>query len=308
MTSPLLNYATVVFDLKNNAKKFISVSHFEIAGAKVLLLVKDSMEPTARVSPTASDQYIIWIYRGLLEACLNFVNTNVRAYYSAIRATTLFDEATFLRAVCSCMTEYIFLHEYSHITRGHFSYLEPRKGSWRDTPELEVEDKRFVECDADIYAANKLFARVHSVFQEPRNNSRLHDLMQAYTVGIRAMFEMLYSISGVEDDIHLESDHPHSLIRAYIAISMGVTGPVSQRVGSVAEESQKMAMSELLSYETFLCNSRPIDPYFLKLQHKRELDIWTSRTDDLTPYFQLRVHKISVLTKVLGWINQHFRW
>lgn len=304
MTTPSLDYATIVADLKQTADKHIGVNHFKVKGARVLLQISDSAEVNARVYPSASDQYIVRIYRGMLEACLDFVETTVSSYYSTVAEQTLLNKSTFLRAVCSCVTEYMFLHEYCHVIRGHINYRDHRKPMWTERPELELADKRFLECDADIYAANVLLARTYSVFNDPRASFRLRDLMQAYVIGIRSMFEVLYKESGVEDHIHEESDHPHSQIRAYISVSMGVSGSISEQLGEDAEECRALAMRELLRYEAFLCKDRPLDPSFLQRNLERELEIWTTRAQELLPYYLLEVHEVSISTKAREWFRR----
>lgn len=294
----------MVADLNQTAAKHIGVNHFEVKGAKVILQISDAPDVNARVYPSASDQYIIRIYRGMLEACLSFVEETVSSYYTTIASQTQLSKGTFLRAVCSCVTEYIFLHEYCHVIRGHILYRDHRKPLWSEQPDLELEDKRFLEFDADIYAANFLFARTYSVFTDPGVSFRLCDLLQAYVVGIKSMFEVLYKVSGAEDFIHQESDHPHSQIRAFIAVSMGVSGPVSEKLDENVEECRAIAMRELLRYETFLTKDRSLDPAFLQSNLERELETWTNRTQDLSSYYLLEVHKISILTKFREWLRR----
>lgn len=304
MNTSSLNYETLVADLKQTAHKFIGVNHFKVRGANVILQISDSAEVNARVYPSASDQYIVRIYRGMLDACLDFVNTTVSDYYSTIEEQTQFNKYVFLRAVCSCATEYIFLHEYSHIIRGHTNYQDDRNPLWIDDPKLKIADKRFLELDADIYAANILLAHTYAVFTDSRRSYRLEDLIKAYVIGIRSMFETLYNISGIEDLIHEESDHPHSQIRAYVALSMGVSGTISEKLGKDKEKCRVLAMHEFSRYEAFLCKDRTLNPNFLQNNLKRELNIWTDRTPSLAPYYLLEVHEVSFSTKAREWLQR----
>lgn len=304
MPTPSLNYETLIADLKQTAHKFIGVNHFKVRGADVILQISDSAEVNARAYPSANDQYIVRIYRGILEACLDFVNTKVSEYYSTIEKQTDFNEYVFLRAVCSCATEYIFLHEYSHIIRGHTKYQDERSLSWEEDPKLKIADKRFLELDADIYAANILLAHTYAVFTDSRNSHRLEDLMKAYVIGIRSMFETLYNISEIEDLIHEESDHPHSQIRAYVALSMGVSGAISEKLGKDKEKCRALAMREFSRYEAFLYKGRTFNPIFLQSNLKRELNIWTDRTQSLVPYYLLEVHTVSFSTKAREWLQR----
>ena len=308
MTTHALNYEVMIADLKQVADKFISVNHFKVKNAEVILQISDSQEINARVYLSASDQYIVRLYRGVLESCLSFVEDTVDSYYPLVAAQTHLDRETFLRATCSCVTEYMFLHEYCHVIRGHINYRDFRKPLWVERPELELQDIRFLECDADIYAANFLFARTYSVFKDPKVAIRLCDLMQCYVVGIRSMFEMLYRVSEVEDLLHEESEHPHSLVRAYIAVCMGVSGPVSECLDEDAEECRALAMRELLSYEAFLYKDRPIDPGFLQSNFERELNIWTTREQDLVFFNLLKVQKVSIFTQAREWLRRSKRF
>lgn len=164
---------------------------------------------------------------------------------------------------------------------------------------MELIDRRLVELDADIYAASFLLARTYSVYLSSNGAYPLQDLMQAYSTGIRVLFEVLHRNNDFEDDTHELSDHPHSLARAYAAIAFGLTGPVGDKIGADGAACQSIAIAELLSYE-MSTRATPVDTTILQSYMDKEAVLWGARAHEINDYFQLTVRTVPVLTKIRG--------
>ncbi|WP_338495841.1 hypothetical protein V5F23_17315 [Pseudomonas sp. WP18] len=295
-------YEMMVEDLKDNAKRILKGGWLEISEiTETLLQIADSPEMNARIYLSSADQYTIRIYEGLLKACYAYANSDIRDYYPTIAHRSNFTEELFIRTVCSCVTEFIFWHEYSHIARGHLNFLSSRKKLWAadSSSTLELIDRRLVELDADIYAASFLLARTYSVYLSSNGAYPLQDLMQAYSTGIRVLFEVLHRNNDFEDDTHELSDHPHSLARAYAAIAFGLTGPVGDKIGADGAACQSIAIAELLSYE-MSTRTTPVDTAILQSYMDKEAVLWGARAHEINDYFQLTVRTVPVFTKIRG--------
>jgi hypothetical protein len=293
-------YEMMVKDLQDNSKRILKGGWLEISQiTETVLQIVDSFEINARIYLSAPDQYTIRIYEGLLKACYTYANSELREYYSTIAQQSKFTEELFIRTVCSCVTEFIFWHEYSHIARGHLNFLDVRKKLWiaDGFSTLELKDRRLVELDADIYAASFLLARTYTVHKGSHGAYALQDLMQAYSIGIRLLFEILHRNNEFEDDIHELSDHPHSLARAYAAIAFGLTGPVSEKIGSDAAVCQSIAVAELLSYE-LSTRATPVDTAVLQDYMDKEAVLWGERAHEMNDYFQMELHAVPMFTKL----------
>lgn len=295
-------YEMMVEDLKDNAKRILKGGWLEISEiTETLLQIADSPEINARIYLSSADQYTIRIYEGLLKACYAYANSDIRDYYPTIAHRSNFTEELFIRTVCSCVTEFIFWHEYSHIARGHLNFLSSQKKLWAadSSSTLELIDRRLVELDADIYAASFLLARTYSVYLSSNGTYPLQDLMQAYSTGIRVLFEVLHRNNDFEDDTHELSDHPHSLARAYAAIAFGLTGPVGDKIGADGAACQSIAIAELLSYE-MSTRATPVDTTILQSYMDKEAVLWGARAHEINGYFQLTVRTVPVFTKIRG--------
>jgi hypothetical protein len=293
-------YEMMIEDLKDNAKRILKGGWLEIPEiTETLLQIADSSEINARIYLSSADQYTIRIYEGLLKVCYTYANSDIRDYYITIAHRCNFTEELFIRAVCSCVTEFIFWHEYSHIARGHLNFLKSREEIWAtdSSSTMELTDRRLIELDADIYAASFLLARTYSVYLSSNGAYLLQDLMQAYSTGIRVLFEVLHRNNEFEDDTHELSDHPHSLARAYAAIAFGLTGPVGDKIGADGAACQSIAIAELLSYE-MSTRATPVDTTILQNYMNKEAILWGARAHEIDDYFQLAVRTVPMLTKV----------
>lgn len=208
------------------------------------------------------------------------------------------------RAIAGCSSEMVFWHEYAHIVGGHMQFLKSQGiGTGLDLYEVSPETNshspeerrliRFVETDADIYGAQYLWARVMSVINAKKNQIPEHAWIAMYTLGIRSMYDAIHT--ELEDDFPEEFNHPHSLARAYGAISHGIEA--ASRSGLPEDECEKwrgVAYSVLLAYELERVGTPP-SPETLEKFIKEELTDWNIREKELTPF---RIKPISQKNKL----------
>src|SRR5690606_35649183 len=176
-------------DVKSNSKRILSGGYLVLKGGKsIYYYISDDDEINAKASKTSNEQYSLKVNIGLLKECYKYIDTSIRDYYEVACVTNNLTEEAFLRLVAGTFSEIIFWHEYSHIVRGHFEYLDNAKAKLKN----ELESRRNIELDADIYGASFLFGRIYSVYLSNPSMYSIETLMQAYSIGIRAAFEILY--------------------------------------------------------------------------------------------------------------------
>lgn len=56
-------------------------------------------------------------------------------------------------------------------------------------------------------------------------------------------------------------NHPHSLVRAYAAVAMGVAGSINETLSGAAEACHIVAIRELLSYEALYLMLARLSPF-----------------------------------------------
>lgn len=295
-------YEVMVQDLRDNSKRIVAGGYVKIKNINsVRVNIVEGQEFKARVTKPSYDQYAIRIFSGLLVSCYEFLDVQVRSYYKTIAGGCRFTEEAFLRMVGGCMTETIFWHEFSHMARGHWNYNEDRKEVWADR-EIALKDARMEELDADIYAASFLFSRVYGVYVGSKGRYSLQMIMQAYSVGIRSLFEVLHLNNEYEDELHEGFDHPHSLARAYAAVSFGLTSPAAEKTGVDADVCRAYAIQELLRFESSQ-SVTPVSVAILDEYFKKELSMWVEWSEVLKAYILLEVHPVPLLTK----LSEHYR-
>ncbi|WP_421226514.1 hypothetical protein [Aeromonas jandaei] len=217
-------YDMFLSDVKSNQKQILDEGIVKIKGAKIYNYISDDLSINASARPTASDQYTIAINKGLLLAIFNYSNDVIRPFYKSYSSRLNLTEELFVRFVCGVMADFIFWHELSHIVRGHFQYLGISQSEKPLSFNLSKLGKhRVAELDADIYGASFLFLRVLCVINS--GSVRHEDALCCYTVGLRAIFEILHNDNKLEDLTHHENEHPHSQARAFNAYSFGVASP-----------------------------------------------------------------------------------
>ncbi|MCQ2995382.1 hypothetical protein NLO95_14790 [Pseudomonas syringae] len=297
----VFDFDVMIRDFESNAQKIIFGGYIKIKNITSLpVSIVDSPEFNARIYKTASNQYVLRIYKGLLLKCFEYINSHVRPYYASIQEGCQVSEEQFARTIAAFMTEFIFWHEFSHIARGHIDYVETCKSDWEDSV-IRLKEKRLLELDADIYAASFLFARTYSVYVGTGGEFSLQTLMQAYSIGIRSIFEVLHIHNEFEDDTHASAEHPHSLARAYVAIAFGLVSPVAIKIGSDADVCQTIAAAELLSYEVSKKVSE-VDISMLR-HYLAEAESWGAWSDRLSAYSLLEIHPVPMRTRVAEYLR-----
>ena len=282
-------------DVKSNAERIISGGYLALEGGKsIYYYIRENDEINAKASKTSNKQYSLRINTGLLKECYKYIDKNIREYYEVASLSNNLTEEAFLRLAAGTFSEMIFWHEYSHIVRGHFEYPENAKKH----NENELESRRNIEIDADIYGASFLFGRIYSIYLTNPSLYSIETLMQAYSIGIRATYEVLYRDNEFEDMLHNESTHPHSLLRAYTAITHGLSSPVMSKLPEdVAKKCTEVALSELLAFESSnKCTLVDVD--MLKGFTELEWQIWYKNKDELDKYMILEVRKVPLWTKL----------
>jgi hypothetical protein len=282
-------------DVKSNSKRILSGGYLALKGGKnIYYYVGDVNEVNAKASKTSNGQYSIEVNVGLLKECYKYIDKNIRNYYEVASANNNLTEEAFLRLLAGAFSEMIFWHEYSHIVRGHFEYLD----SARNQHKNELECRRNIELDADIYGSSFLFARIYGIYLDNQSRYSIETLMQAYSIGIRATFEVLHRDNEFEDILHKESKHPHSLLRAYTAITHALSSPIMLKISEdVANECTEIALRELLAFES-TNNCTLVDVDMLRECVESEWQVWYKNKAELDEYMILEVRKCPLWTKL----------
>lgn len=217
-------YDMFLSDVKSNQRQILDEGIIKVKGAKIYTYIRDDISINASATPTSSDQYSIAINKGGLLAIFNYSNDVIRPFYKSYHSQLNVTEELFIRFVCGVMADFVFLHELSHIVRGHFEYLGTSQSKKSVSFNLSKLGKsRVAELDADIYRASFLFLRVLGVINSAA--VRPEDALCCYTIGLRSIFEILHNDNELEDLTHREAEHPHSQARAFNAYSFGVACP-----------------------------------------------------------------------------------
>lgn len=281
-------------DVNCNAKRLLDGGYLKLdEGKDIYYYISDDADVNAKASKSSDEQYILKINNGLLVECYNYIDNYVRSYYQvAARRNNLTEEA-FLRLVAGTFSEMIFLHEYSHIVRGHIEYLDHIEEKGSDLLKYE----RSVEIDADAYGASFLFARIYAIYLD-RVGYTLETLMQAFAIGIRSTFEVLYRDNPLQDYSHKESSHPHSLVRAYSALIHALSSPVLRKISPVNRQSCiNIALRELLAFEEFSTCSK-IDLDMLKEHVSSDWSFYHDTKVEIDKFTQLKIEEVPLRTKI----------
>lgn len=292
-----------VFDVKSNSKQALLLRGCTLKNEKKIYFYISDSEKIEALSYEESDkQYILKITVGLLKECYKYIDENVRSYYEIASETNNLTEEAFIRLVSGTVSEMIFWHEFSHIARGHLAYLKKvdlDQGNYK-------ENRRFVELDADIYSASIIFFKLYGIYVSKKNDYSLDSLMQAYSIGIRALFEVLYKVVQFENENHKESNHPHSLIRAYTAIIHGLSSPMASKLPEdTHNKCMEIVTVELLAFE-FSKKCTIIDPNMLDEYSKLEWLYWYENKSKLDEYLMLERKRVTWGEKINVFFRRFF--
>lgn len=269
-----------------------------IPNATFRLYVIDKPEPIARARKIPGQEYYeVHISKpSLLVPCYRRLAPKVRALY--LRHRDAIDDVTldlFVRMTLSCSVLMALWHESAHVLRGHLDYKIQNERlptpdwtsdiasyeAWYDKMLHPLLPERTIELDADIFGAQFMVGHVmHTSDVFP--SMRRHTFAMAASLGIRGLFE--YLGEGERHDRAPESTHPHPLTRAYVAFTHAFAR-LSEMGLSAGEVSActTIGQTTLLEFETVDLGFR-IDPVELERFQTTELQIWSRRHADLTPY------------------------
>lgn len=298
-------------DVQNNATsaQLIGIAKFK-DGAKLHCNWSDSESVNASASQTAPDQYMITVNRGLLKAIFenSFKAAGLCSKHFPVVAE---DRYQFARLVAGVASEMVFWHEYAHLYRGHLRYLksqginiarlyerttEQESNIW---PKTDLHLKRFIEIDADIWGAVLLFGRTVACMKAPEGKLSKRLWMLGFVIGIRVMYESIYDPS--EEWGSRESDHPHSLVRALIAITHGVTRP-SRDISE--HESAEWIATAKEAFEFYEVQGSMAPTPLEEVLHfmNTEILFWQEREHDLVA-FQNWVPQAPLRYRILGYFS-----
>lgn len=234
-------------DIKKN---FENLSPFikEISDGNTLHFnLYENDQINARVSKlTNAKQYLITFHTGLAECIFNESQLLAKNHTSEFPILRRLSLNLITRSLAGCSAEMVFWHEYAHIICGHLNFLKSKNignGLSLEMTELnssidrnEIKRiKRLIEMDADIWGGQFLVSRLLTNINNKENQIPTEAWVVLFTLGVRQMYELFYA--NDEDEDVTDSDHPHSLIRAYFAITHGI---------------QAVAKSEMNEYNNWL--------------------------------------------------------
>jgi len=222
MNDTKFTFEQFVDDAKKYANPINKEGLFKLNNRELFYFVESSDDIKARAYPMSSGtQFGIQIYTGLLRKLYEFVLENYSKHYEANRKSINLSKNAFLRFMCNILGEMAFWHEFSHVARNHFLYLDS------SLHELDTLNKRrIVEMDADIFGASMLLARVLSI---PEKTIPIDIAVSSFAIGVRGLFEVLH-INFPPDLKHENSDYPHAQARAYTAFSFAMTSPFIEKM------------------------------------------------------------------------------
>jgi len=183
-------------------------------------------------------QYKIEIYHGLLKEIYNFTIDNYPQYYRKNKNRLNISEYAFLRLVCNIMGEMAFWHEFSHISRNHWVFLNNETQT-----KSSINKERVVEMDADIYGASMLLGRVLSI---PEKTLPAGVAIEAFAIGVRGLFEVLY-LNFPTPVNHKTAGYPHSQARGFNAFSFAMTSEIIEKM-----DDSKKAILQLIGSLAFI--------------------------------------------------------
>lgn len=222
MNDPEFTFEQFVDDARKYANPITKEGLFKLKNRELFYFVENSDDIKARAYPMSSGtQFGIKIYTGLLRELYEFVFENYPKHYDKNRKFINLSKNSFLRFICNILGEMAFWHEFSHVARNHFLYLDS------SLHELDTLNKRrVVEMDADIFGASMLLARVLSI---PEKTIPIDIAVSSFAIGVRGLFEVLH-INFPPDIKHENSDYPHAQARAYTAFSFAITSPFIEKM------------------------------------------------------------------------------
>lgn len=261
------------------------------------------------------NQYLITHYAGLA----NRLHQN--AFSIADRWQPLFPFWTggtrdfIARAIAGCSSEMVFWHEYAHIVGGHMQFLKSRGigtgiALYEVSPEADAHSPeerkliRFIETDADIYGAQYLWARVMSIISSKKNQIPETAWIAMSTLGIRSMYDAIFTDLG--DEYPEEFNHPHSLARAYGAVSHGIEAASRSGLSEKkCEEWRGVAYITLQAYEAEKIGTTPSIETLEKFM-REELTIWNTMEKELTPFRIKPISQTNTLSLILKRVMKIF--
>lgn len=133
-----------------------------------------------------------------------------------------------LADICST---FVLCHEVGHIINGHIEGLNHYEGrgklaeltSFSKTASKKHERRQAWEYDADAVAATLVTNFISELFEDIEKNERSAEtfglgkdtLTNILAITIVALFAFFSYMRGIRHKMHLKSNHPHPIVRAY---------------------------------------------------------------------------------------------
>ena len=281
-------------DITENAKVICSKLGAFSDGNKLVFNLSENEKINAKVQDIKSGkQYLITHYTGLAnrlyQNAFSISDKWERLYPNWTNGTRDF----IARAIAGCSSEMVFWHEYAHIVGGHMPFLKSQgEGTGEEIYEISAEAAtnslekrkliRFIETDADIYGAQFSLARVMTVISAKNNQFPEEVWIAIYTLGIRSMYNAIFN--DLEDAYPEGFNHPHSLARAYGAVSHGIEAASRSGIHiSKCDKWREVAFTTLLAYESELIGTTPSIETLEKFIAE-ELVTWNSMEKELASF------------------------
>ncbi|MEJ2795263.1 hypothetical protein WAE56_17790 [Iodobacter sp. LRB] len=231
----MFTYELFLKDASDNAQIVLSKigKQYLPKNVDIIYLKRTSDEINASATRTTPEgakevQYLIYmhdgLYKSIYEHCTQIVDNNIN-FFQKVGDNP--EQAK--RNLCSFVSEMAYWHEYAHIVRGHIEYALDNQISttaYCDEALHSFYDvkARFIECDADIYGAQFLYARILACLQSKENNIPYEQWIHFYCLGIAILFNIFFSRKNFQSEFYENTSHPHPHARAFFAISHGICG------------------------------------------------------------------------------------
>lgn len=283
-----------LIDAKNFDNPVNKEGVFKLKKCELFYFIEDKTELIARAYPITSSQYGIEISKGMLSVIYDYTVKNYQGYYEKNKSILGMTKNSFLRMVCNLIGEMTFWHEFSHICRNHFLFLDEHK----ESPKKALK-RRAVEMDADIYGASILLARILSI---PEKVLPLNVTICVYTIALRGLFEVLNLHFPPPLD-YKNNEYPHPHARAFCAFSCAVTSPLMESIDNdLKNQIQAEGFINFIRFEhNHLKNMFNIES--VMHMNNSDLDLWDSERKKIDKNQILAFNRRTLSEKVATYIR-----
>lgn len=253
-------------------------------GIEFKSMVMDSETTNTSAQFTTTSQVLIVINKELLRECYRFLDRPLRSFYKRNAQIHNINEELFSRMAMSACMLMAYWHEVAHVVRGHLTYKQKLidEAAIGNLVPMNRIPERVLEIDADIFGSQFLLAQL-SVVKQANPDISITTFAQCYAIGIRGLYECLLGPNG-RHDTELGSTHPNPIDRAYTAFSHGLARASEVQLSETDQQVfLKASQTALLEFEIRDLGFR-VTPLALDNFKNNELNLWSSREEELLPY------------------------